>query len=84
MKKAIREHLKKHFAMYILITNALAAIGVAAFAILGILTSYMSVPALLVNAAVFGVIYAIGKFGNEQLEDLKIVEEFEQEHPDIA
>lgn len=78
MRHKIREHLKRHFSLYILITNILCAIGVAAFAILGVLSTYMSVPVLLGNAAVFGIIYAVGKFGNEQLEDIPKVDEFEK------
>ena len=81
MRSKIRNHLKRHFATYIIITNILCAIGVAAFAILGVLSSMLSVPALIGNAAVFGIIYAVGKFGNEQLEDIPKVDEFEKEHP---
>lgn len=83
MKHRIREHLKRHFSLYILITNILCAIGVAAFAILGVLSTYMSVPVLLGNAAVFGLIYAVGKFGNEQLEDIPKVDEFEKGYPHV-
>lgn len=81
MRKKIREHLKRHFSLYILITNVLCAISVAAFAILGVLSTYMSVPVLIGNAIVFGLIYAIGKFGNEQLEDMPKVDEFEKGYP---
>lgn len=81
MRNKIREHLKRHFSLYILVTNILCAISVAAFAILGVLSTYMSVPVLVVNSAVFGMIYAIGKFGNEQLEDMPKVDEFEKGYP---
>ncbi|QYW06619.1 hypothetical protein uav_088 [Pseudomonas phage UAVern] len=81
MRNKIREHLKRHFSLYILVTNILCAISVAAFAILGVLSTYMSVPVLVVNSAVFGMIYAIGKFGNEQLEDMPKVDEFEKGCP---
>jgi len=77
MKQRIREHLKRHFSLYVIITNALCAIAVAAFAILGVFSSLLSVPVLIANATIFGVIYAIGKFGNEQLEDIPKVYEFE-------
>lgn len=81
MRHRIREHLKRHFSLYMIITNALCAIGVAAFAILGVLSSMLSVPMLIANAAIFGVIYAVGKFGNEQLEDIPKVDEFEKGYP---
>lgn len=81
MRDKIREHLKRHFSLYILITNILCAISVAAFAILGVLSTYMSVPVLIGNAIVFGLIYAVGKFGNEQLEDMPKVDLFEKGYP---
>lgn len=81
MKTKIKEHLKRHFATYIFLTNMLCAIGVAAFAIIGALSAYMSVPMLVGNAIVFGIIYGIGKFGNEQLEDMPKVDEFERGYP---
>lgn len=82
MRSKIRAHFKRHFANYVLATNMLCAISVAAFAIIGVLSSMMSVPMLVGNAIVFGTIYAIGKFGNEQLEDIPKVDEFEKGHPD--
>lgn len=81
MKTRIREHLKRHFSLYILVTNLFCAIGMAAFAILGVFSTYMTTPVLIVNAALFGVVYAIGRFGNEQLEDLPKVYEFEKGYP---
>lgn len=74
----MKDHLRKHFALYILITNILCAVSVAAFAVLGVLSSMLSVPMLIVNAGVFGIIYAVGKFGNEQLEDIPKIDEFEK------
>lgn len=78
MRSKLRDHFKRHFATYILITNVLCALSVAAFAILGVLSSMLSVPMLVGNAIIFGVIYAIGKFGNEQLEDIPKIDEFEK------
>lgn len=77
MKQLIRKHLKAHYGLYMLITNAMIAIGTAAFAILGLLSSMVSVPVLIGNAIVFGILIAIGKFGNEQLEDMPKVCEVE-------
>jgi len=77
----MKEHFKRHFATYILITNVLCAVSVAAFAVIGLLQYMMSVPVLIGNAIVFGLLYALGKFGNEQLEDLPKVDEFEKGYP---
>lgn len=79
----MKEHLRRNFSLYILLTNILCAIGVAAFAILGVLSAYMSAPVLVGNAIVFGLLYAVGKFGNEQLEDLPKVDEFEKGYPHV-
>lgn len=81
MKTRIREHLKRHFSTYISATNFLYAISIAALTVLGVFSNMMSVPMLIGNAAVFGVMYAVGKFGNEQLEDLPRVDEFEKGYP---
>lgn len=84
MRSKIREHLKRHFATYILITNIMAAVSVAAFAVLGALSNMMSVPMLIGNAVVFGIVYAIGKFGNEQLEDIPKIDEFEKGNSHVS
>jgi len=73
MKDRIRKHLLAHYGTYMVITNCMIAIAAAAFAILGVLSAYVSVPVLVINAIVFGVMLAIGKFGNEQLEDIPTV-----------
>ena len=83
MRNKIREHLKRNFAAYILITNILCAVSVAAFAVIGLLQYMLTVPMLIGNAAVFGILYAIGKFGNEQLEDMPKVDEFEKGYPRV-
>ena len=66
----IKAHLKKHYTAYIMATNAMIAVATAAFAVLGIFSGSLSTPVLVGNAAVFGVIWAVGKFGNETFEDL--------------
>lgn len=77
MRKAIREHLKAHYSTYVMVTNIMVAVGSGVLGVLGLLSSYVSVPVLITNAAIFGIIAAIGKFGNEQLEDLPLVEKVE-------
>lgn len=67
----IKAHFKQHYAAYIMATNAMIAVATAAFAILGVFSGSLSTPVLVGNAAVFGAIWAIGKFGNETLEDLE-------------
>jgi hypothetical protein len=81
MKQQFIDHIKRHYATYIMITNLMISLGVAAFAIIGALATQLSVPVLLCNAIVFGVLWGIGKFGNEQLEDMPKVAEFEKGYP---
>ncbi|WYV99025.1 hypothetical protein NoPa_00029 [Pseudomonas phage vB_PpuM-NoPa] len=52
------------------VTNIMIAVSTGAFAILGALSSYISVPVLVGNALLFGALIVIGKYGNEQLEDM--------------
>ena len=70
MRNKIRKHLLAHYGLYMVITNLMIAIGATAFAVLGLLSAYVSVPVLAVNAIVFGLLLTIGRFGNEQLEDI--------------
>ena len=67
----VKEHFKKHMSSYVMATNAMIAISTAAFAVLGVFSGSLTTPVLVGNAAVFGVIWALGKFGNEQLEDME-------------
>jgi hypothetical protein len=80
IRTKIRDHLSRHFATYVFVTNAMVAISIAAFSVLGVFSSMISTPILIVNAIVFGMLYAVGKFGNEQLEDLPKIEAFEKGH----
>lgn len=73
----MKEHMKRHFSTYVVVTNALIAISIAGLATLGALSGALSIPALCVNAVIFGVVYAVGKFGNDQLEDIPRIDEFE-------
>jgi xanthine/uracil permease len=67
----IKEHLKKHMSSYVMATNAMIAVATAAFAVIGVFSGSLTTPVLVGNAAVFGAIWAVGKFGNEQLEDME-------------
>lgn len=67
----IKAHLKEHMSYYVLATNAMIAVATAAFAVIGVFSGSLTTPVLVGNAAVFGTIWAIGKFGNEQLEDME-------------
>lgn len=66
-----KAHLKEHMSSYVMVTNAMIAIATAAFAVLGVFSGSLTTPVLVGNAAVFGTIWAVGKFGNEQLEDME-------------
>lgn len=79
MRTRLRNHFKRHYATYILVTNTMVAVATGAFAILGVLSDMLTVPVLLSNAVVFGLIMLIGKLGNEQLEDIEKIELVEQE-----
>lgn len=67
----IKQHIKEHYQTYIMATNAMIAIATAAFSVIGAISGFLSTPVLITNAAVFGIIWAIGKFGNETLEDME-------------
>lgn len=70
MRTKIKAHLKRHFSLYVILTNVLCALCVAAFAVLGLLSNIMSTSMLVGNALVFGLVYAVSKFGDETLDDM--------------
>jgi hypothetical protein len=70
MRERIKAHLKRHFSIYAILTNILCALCVAAFAVLGLLSNILSTSMLVGNALVFGLVYAISKFGDETLDDM--------------
>lgn len=76
-----KAHLKEHMSSYVMVTNAMVAIATAAFAVLGVFSGSLTTPVLVGNAAVFGTIWAIGKFGNEQLEDMEHENLYTCAHP---
>lgn len=67
----IKAHLKEHIHAYVMATNAMIAVATVAFAVIGVFSGSLTTPVLVGNAAVFGTIWALGKFGNEQLEDME-------------
>lgn len=73
----MKDHMKRHFSTYVVVTNGLIAVSIAGLATLGALSGALSVPALSINAIIFGAVYAVGKFWNDQLEDIPRLEEFE-------
>lgn len=77
MGNDMKEHMKRHFSTYVIATNALIAISIAGLATLGALSGALTVPVLTGNALVFGAVYAVGKFGNDQLEDIPRLDAFE-------
>lgn len=76
-----KAHLKEHMSSYVMATNAMVAVATAAFAVLGVFSGSLTTPVLVGNAAVFGTIWAIGKFGNEQLEDMEHENLYACAHP---
>lgn len=74
----MKEHMKKHFSAYVVLTNGLIAVGVAGLAGLGVLSGTLTLPVLSANVGIFGFVYAMGKFWNDQLEDMPRIEAFEK------
>lgn len=68
---SLKTHLKKYSHEYTLATNAMVAVATVAFALLGTFSGLLTTPVLVANAAVFGAVYAVGRFGNDELEDLE-------------
>lgn len=79
MSNKVRDHFKRHMRWYVIITNAMIAVSAGVLGALGLFSDMISVPVLVANAVVFAAIGIIGKFGNEQLEDIPLIDKVEQE-----
>jgi len=85
MGNRLYRHLCKHYRMYSLIANILNAIGMAGFALLGLLNDTMAVTWLVGWGVMFAVLFGLGKFLDQEIEDLDKVKEhtFESDNCDI-
>lgn len=75
------KHLCKHYTAYSFIANMLNAISMAGLALIGVLTDVMAVTWLVGWGVMFAVIFFIGRFLNQEIDDLEKVMEHNNEHP---
>lgn len=61
----------KSYSFLSIIANILTALSVSALAVLGVLSSDIAFPVLACLAITFGVVGAIGRFIDQELDDLK-------------
>lgn len=63
-------HMCKHYHTYSFVANGLIAISMAGLAFLGILTNAMTITALICWGGLFAVIFALGKWLDQEVEDM--------------
>lgn len=78
----IYTHMRRHYSLYSFIANALNAIAMAGFALVGLLNDTMAVTWLVGWGIMFAVLMGFGKFLDQEMDDLDKVEEHENESTD--
>lgn len=80
--KKLYGHLRRHYSLYSFIANALNAIAMAGFALVGLLNDTMAITWLVGWGIMFAILLGFGKFLDQEMDDLDKVEEHENESTD--
>lgn len=73
MTKRFYLHLGKYYSRYSMLANTLIALALAGFALLGILSTALTVVMLATWGGVFAGLYAVGKLLDQEVDDLEKV-----------
>ena len=76
-------HMCKHYHTYSFIANGLIAVSMAGLAFLGVLTHAMTVTAMVCWGGLFALIFALGKWLDQEVEDMDKVTNHEEVACDI-
>lgn len=71
--------IRKHYALVNGITNGMIALGMAGLAVLGVITPMLTTFAVLGWGSFLGATYFMGKFLDQQIEDMDKVDTCEGE-----
>lgn len=72
-------HMCRHYHTYSFMANGLIAISMAGLAFLGILTHAMTITALICWGGLFAIIFALGKWLDQEVEDMDKVAHHEED-----
>lgn len=75
MKTKIYKHMRKHYQLYSFTANALNAIAMAGFALVGLLNDVMAVTWLVSWGIMFAILLGCGKLLDQEMDDLDKVKE---------
>lgn len=75
------KHMCKHYRLYSFTANALIALAIAGLALLGVLNTVLTVQMLITWGAVLAAIYAVGKWLDQEVDDLDKLRKHECELP---
>lgn len=71
----LHKHMCKHYHTYSLVANGLTAMAVAGLALLGVLNGVLTAAAMLAWGVLFALIYTVGKWLDQEVEDIdKVIE----------
>ncbi len=75
------EHMRKHYRLYSFTANMLIALAIGGLAFLGILNTVLTVQVLFTWGAVLATVYVVGKWLDQEVDDLGKLREHECEIP---
>jgi len=72
-------HMRKHYRLYSFTANTLVALAIAGLALLGVLNTVLTLKVLITWGAVFAIVYGIGKWLDQEVDDLDKMRNYECE-----
>lgn len=66
----LHQNMRDHYAIYSFVANVIVALAIAGFALLGVLNTVLTVSALVTWAIVFAALYSVGKWLDQEVDDL--------------
>ena len=70
MKDKMYKHICLNYHTYSILANVMIALAIAGFALLGVLTSVLTVTVLVAWGLVLACIYGVGKLLDQEVDDL--------------
>ena len=73
------ENMRKHYTLYSFTANTLIALAIGGLALLGVLNTILTMKVLITWGAVFAIIYGVGKWLDQEVDDLDKLRKYECE-----
>lgn len=78
LTKKLHSHMCKHYHTYSFVANGMVAVAMAGLTLLGVLNTTITVAALMAWGGLFAILFAVGKWLDQEVEDVDKVTEHEK------